>query len=196
MTTMAPRCAGWGIVVILVTAAAAMAAPAGTWDAKAGSDGQTVETSSTATIGGLRVDAFLSLLCNRTGAPAAWLDLTIAEADKVTKTFDLSPFEGPDAPAQSRALVAIELVGSKGQSLSAHQSGWYSAEHDGGFGFGVGGSAKESKALAAIIKRMAREGTALRIHVSSFGEPRRTIIAEFPLSGSRQALMTLSKHCR
>ena len=196
MVASTPRRTIWGVLVILVTVAPAMAGAPGTWTEKPGSDGRSVETSGIAVVGDLRVDAFLSLLCNRTGAPVAWLDFTITEADKVTKIFDLSSFEGPDAPAQSRALVSIELVGTKSQTVVAHQSGWYSAEHEGGFAFGVGGNTKESKALAAIIKRMAQEGTALRIRIAAYDQPQRTIVSELPLSGSRQALAALAKVCR
>ncbi len=185
------------VFVILAAAAMAAAAATGEWTAKPGTDGVTVETIGTAQVGDVHTGAFLSVTCNRTRAPVAWLDYTIAEADKVSKVFDLSPFEGPDASAQARALVSVELVGdTAARPLIAHQSGWYSAEHEGGFGFGIGGGTKESKALAALIKRMAKSGTALRIHVASFDKPPRSIVSEFPLSGSRDALASLAKGCR
>ena len=184
-------------ITILATIFFAASAHAGTWSLKQKNGGPLVEANGTAAVGDLRVNAFLGFSCNKKGDPVAWLDYTIADADNVTKVFDLEPFEGPDAPAQAKALVTIELEGgSMAQPLPAHASGWYSSEHPGGFGFGVGGRSSESKALSQIIKRMAGEGTLLRIRISSFGKPQRTIVSEFPLAGARQAFTALAASCR
>lgn len=78
--------------------------------------------------------------------------------------------------------------------MLAHANGWMSTEHAGGFG--IGGRAKESKALSQLIKRMASEGTLLRIRIHSFTEPQRTIMSEFPLAGSREAFAALTDPCR
>jgi len=183
-------------VVVLVGLVAAASAGE-TWTAKGDADRRVVETTGSAQVGGLRVDAFVSLSCNRTGAPVAWLDYTVADADNVTKSFDLSSFEGPDAPAQSKQLVTLELVDGKVlQTLHAHASGWYSAEHTGGFGFGIGGAPAESRQLAELIKRATREGTVLRIRVTAFDAPAHTITSEFPLAGARDALASLAATCR
>ena len=121
----------------------------------------------------------------------------MSDADKVSKSFDLAPFEGPDAPAQSRALVSVELPGDAGApALRAHASGWYSAEHAGGFGFGIGGNPAESKALSRLFKRMAQGGSMLKIRVDSFQKNQGAIIAEFSLAGSHEALSRLVKLCR
>jgi hypothetical protein len=183
-------------ILILIVIFSAVPAPAGTWSLKQ-NDKSILETTGTAAVGALQVKAYVSLSCNKKGNPVAWLDYTISDADNVAKIFDLDAFEGPDAPAQSKALVTIELEGgSPGQPLLAHASGWMSSEHAGGFGFGVGGLAKESTALLHMIKRMAREGTLLRIRISSFGKPQRTIVSEFPLAGSREAFTALAASCR
>ena len=174
-----------------------MAAHAGAWSLKQQNDPAIVEAAGTAVVGDLRVKAFVSLSCNKKGAPVAWLDYTISDADNVTKLFDLMSFEGPDAPAQARALVSLELEGgSPAQPLLAHASGWMSSEHAGGFGFGVGGQTSESKALSQLIKRMAREGTLLRIRINPFTKQHPGIVSEFPLAGSREAFTALSGSCR
>ena len=184
-------------LIILIMIFCAVSAQAGTWSLKQKNGDPVVEATGTAAIGDLRVNAFLNFSCNKKGEPVAWLDYTIADADKVTKVFDLEPFEGPDAPAQAKALVTIELEGgSPAKPLIAHASGWMSSEHAGGFGFGVGGIAKESQALSQIIKRMAGEGTLFRIRISSFGKPQRTMVSEFPLGGSREAFKALAATCR
>jgi hypothetical protein len=92
----------YGRAGVLLLAIVAVARAADTWRARGDADQRVVETTGTATVGDLRVAAFLNLSCNRTGAPVAWLDYTIADADTVTKVFDLAPFEGPDAPAPGR----------------------------------------------------------------------------------------------
>jgi hypothetical protein len=184
-------------ILILAAIFSAVTAHAGTWSLKQRNDQRIVEAAGAAAVGDVRVNAFLSLSCNKTGATVARLDCTISDADNVTNVFDLRPFEGPYAPAQARALVSVELEGgSPAQPLLAHASGWMSAEHPGGFGFGVGGRPNESKALSRLIKRMGREGTLLRIGINSFTKPQRTIVAEFPLAGSREALAALADSCR
>ncbi len=184
-------------IIILAAVFFAVAAHAGAWSLRQQNDQRIVDATGTAAVGDLSVKAFLSLSCNKQGAPMAWLDCTIANADNVTKVFDLRPFEGPYAPAQAKALVTIELEGgSPAQPLLAHASGWMSAEHAGGFGFGIGGRAKESKALSQLIKRLAREGTLLRIRINSFTKPQRTIVSEFHLAGSREAFAALTDSCR
>lgn len=183
--------------IILAAVFFAVTAHAGTWSLRQQNDQSIVEATGTAAVGDLSVKAFLSLSCNKKGAPVAWLDCTISDADTVTKVFDLTPFEGPYAPAQAKALVVIELEGgSPTQPLLAHASGWMSAEHAGGFGLGVGGRPNESKKLSQLIKRMAREGTLLRIRIHSFTQPQRTIVSEFPLAGSREAFAALTDSCR
>jgi hypothetical protein len=184
-------------ILAFIVVFSAASAQAGAWSLMQKNGEPVVEATGTAAIGDLRVNAFLSFSCNKKGEPAAWLDYTIADADKVTKVFDLEQFEGPDAPAQAKALVTIELEGaSPAKPLTAHASGWMSSEHAGGFGFGVGGVAKESKELSLIIKRMAIEGTLFRIRIYSFGKPQRILVSEFPLGGSREAFKALSAVCR
>lgn len=182
------------LALVAVVSAANGGAP---WTAKTGSDQRVVETTGTALVGDLRVNSFLSLSCNRTGVPVAWLDYTVSDSDTVMKSFDLSSFEGPDAPAQSQQLVSIELAGGNApRALRAHASGWLSAEHTGGFGFGIGGQPRESEKLSKLITQMTREGTVLRIRITSLDKPHRTIVSEFPLAGSREALTTLATFCR
>lgn len=184
--------AGWMALV----SAAAMADP-GAWTARDEHGERSAEATGTAAVGELRVPAFLRLACNRTGSVVAWLDFTIAEAEKVTKLFDLDPFEGPDAPAQSHPLVSIEVLGDpSARPLIAHASGWYSAEHAGGFGFGVGGLPGEARALSALIKRLAHQGSALRLSIRSAGSSPHRIVAEFSIVGSREALLKLAEVCR
>ncbi len=184
-------------IILFISIFSAVAAHAGTWNLKQQNDQPVVETTGTAAVGDMRVKAFVSMSCNKKGAPVAWLDYTISDADNVTKIFDLMQFEGPDAPAQARALVSLELEGgSPAQPLLAHASGWMSSEHAGGFGFGVGGRTNESKALSQLIKRMAREGTLLSIRINPFTKQQPAIVAEFPLAGSREAFTALSGTCR
>ena len=185
------------ILIMLIVICCAASAHAGSWSLKQKNGDPVVEATGTAAIGDLRIHAFLNFSCNKKGEPAAWLDYTIADADKVTKVFDLEPFEGPDAPAQAKELVTIELEGGgPAKPLLAHASGWMSSEHEGGFGFGVGGVAQESQALSQIIKRMATGGSLFRIRITSFGKPQRTLVSEFPLGGSRDAFKALAATCR
>jgi hypothetical protein len=183
-------------IIIIVAVFSAATAHAGAWSLRQQNDQRIVEATGTAAVADLYVNAFLSLSCNKKGAPVAWLDCTISDADNVTKVFDLMPFEGPYAPAQAKALITIELEGSPANPLLAHASGWMSAEHAGGFGFGIGGRTNESKALSQLIKRMGREGTLLRIRINSFTKPQRTMVMEFPLAGSREAFTALAESCR
>jgi hypothetical protein len=167
------------------------------WTVKDRNGQRIVETVGAAQVGNLQVDAFLSLLCNQVGEPIAWLDYTVSDIDQVAKSFDLLNFEGPDAPAQSKQLVSIEIEGDKAsQTLHAHASGWASAEHTGGFGFGIGGLPAESAHLSKLIHQMAREGTVLKIQVTSFARPQHIIESEFPLTAAREALTTLAAFCR
>jgi hypothetical protein len=185
------------IILFVISCFCASSAQAGGWSLKQKNGGPVIEAEGTASAGDLRVKAFLNLSCNTTGSIFGWLDYTVADADKITKYFDLEPFEGPDATAQKKDLVTIELAGAaKPQALKYRASGWYSAEHENAFGFGIGGYEKESRALSKLFKQIAREGTLLKITVTSYGKPQQTIIAEFPLNGSREAFTALAAQCR
>ena len=182
--------------LMVLVSAAAMADP-GALTLHDEHGARSIDATGSAAVGDLRVPAFLRLGCNRTGRILGWLDFTIAEAEKVTNLFELEPFEGPDAPAQSRPLVSIELLGDpSARPVIAHASGWYSTEHAGGFGFGVGGLNSESRKLSALFKRLAHQGSALRLTIRSAGSSPQHIISEFSIVGSRDVLLKLAEVCR
>lgn len=69
------RCVSWNeLLIILVAVFFAVTAHAGTWSLRQQNDQRIVDATGTAAVGDLRVNAFLSLSCNKQGAPMAWLD--------------------------------------------------------------------------------------------------------------------------
>jgi hypothetical protein len=145
-----------------------------------------VETTGTAKVDELRVNAVLRLKCNK---KAAILRLEIADYEKVKKIFDLDNFEGPEFPANLGSQTTVDLEGvDPVESLIFKQLGFISVENR--FVFDI-----NYTSLAKFYKRMATEGNLLRVKIKSYRDPAKFIISEFPLGDSRKAMDSLAEAC-
>jgi hypothetical protein len=161
------------------------------WKLEHNNNSTSVETTGTAEINKLSVKAVLRLQCNKN---MATLGLEIADFQKAQNVFDLDNFEGPSAPARTVPLTFIDLVSAHStQSTRFAQNGFYSVEPR--FVFQISQVQANSVALAQLYRRMVTEGILLRIRIRSFQDPYHFIIAEFPLSGSRKAIASLTSAC-
>jgi hypothetical protein len=162
------------------------------WKLEHNKNSTSVETTATAEINyELRVEAVLRLQCNKN---MATLGFEIADFQKAQNVFDLDNFEGPSAPARNVPLTFIDLVSAQPtQSSRFTQNGFYSVEPR--FAFTISQVEANSVALAQLYRQMVTEGNLLRIRIRSFQDPYRFIIAEFPLSGSRKAIASLTSTC-
>jgi hypothetical protein len=179
-----------GIFLILLFSSG-ISADTSEWKLERNKNSTSVETTGTAEINKLSVKTVLRLQCNKS---MATLGFEIADFQKIQNVFDLDNFEGPSAPARRVSLTFIDLVSAHSiQSTRFAQNGFYSAEPR--FVFTISQVQTNSVALAQLYRRMVTQGNLLRIRIRSFQDPYRFLIAEFPLSGSRKAITSLTSAC-
>lgn len=128
------------------------------------------------------------------GADGSLSIMLIIRDASLVPSFPLDYFEGPDAPANERELLRVEVGGATVSfSFDLPTSGWYLDE---AFIIAHAAPAEGDSPVRRIADAIEQGATSLAIGVRSPDDPNEALFAPTPLAGASTVLARTTAACR
>jgi len=146
--------------------------------------------------GGAARSATLAIACSPDSKGGALsIELVVTEAN-TRKDFDYDDFEGPDAPAQEKALSHLLWTGAYSAELSHAASGWYAPEPPESFMFGITQMSHQRKPPAKFLDAVSSGPGKLVWTQTGYDKATRKLVATFDFDAATAAsLHTAAVRC-
>jgi hypothetical protein len=164
------------------------------WQVKTLANGSAAEVAVDAQTPDGPAKSTLSFQCSPGKGGTSTITFIVLGAAKM-KGFDFDEFEGPDAPAQRRALVTLTAHRPAGDLVIRTACTGYFTVSDEGFAFEVTIMANVRGKVTRLSDALIHGATGISIHIRGLKHPEKNIEATFPATGAAAALTQVMRGC-